>query len=438
MKNNKILKILLPIAVVLIIFAVIGKKAGWFGKALTVKVAVENAEKRTIVETITANGKIQPEIEIKITPDVSGEIVELNVKEGDYVNKGHLLLKIKPDNYMSARDRAQASLNAAKANLANAQAVFVQVEARNEQSRMSYERNKKLWEDKTISASEWEAIQSGYEITRAEVTASKQNIAAAEFAIHSAEASLKEAMENLLKTSVYAPMEGTITLLDVEKGERVVGTELMSGTEMLRVANLENMEVLTEVNENDIVRISAGDSAIISIDAFPEYKFKGLVTDIANSASVTGLSTDQITNFDVKILLLRTSYQQLLSEKNQPPFRPGMSASVDIITNFKSGILTVPLQSVTLLADSLFSVKNQNSGVPDKEANEAVFLYDKGKAKPVVIKTGIQDNDFIEILEGINEGMEVITSPYNVINKKLRDGSLVRKVSKNKLLDNPD
>ena len=435
MKSRKILIYLALSAIVLILFALIGKKAGWFGKAITYKVTTENTLRRDLTEIITANGKIQPETEVKITPDVSGEIVELAVKDGDAVKMGQFLLKIKPDIYMSARDRSQAALNAARANLANAKAMLVQVEARYEQARLSYNRSVKLWNERTISESEWEGAQSAYEVARAEVTAVQQNVAASEFSVQSAEATLKEASENLIKTSVYAPIDGIITLLNIEKGERVVGTELMSGTEMLRVANLDRMEVLTEVNENDIVRVKLNDSALIEVDAFPDRKFKGLVTEIANSATSTGLTADQVTNFEVKILLLKESYSDLISKEKPQPFRPGMSASVDIMTESKIGVLSVPLQSVTMMADSLIKADSIPTGSNESGPKEVVFVYEDGKVKTTVVKTGIQDNSYIEIISGLMENMEVVTAPYNVITKKLKDGSLVKKVSKKDLTD---
>ena len=433
MNSRKLLIYLSLSVILLVIIAIIGKKAGWFGKSVTYEVTTEKVSRRNITEVITANGKIQPETEVKITPDVSGEIVELVVKDGDNVKKGQFLLKIKPDNYISARDRTQAALNAARANLSNAKAILVQVEAKYEQARLSYNRSKKLWDERTISESEWESAQSAYDVAKAEVTASQQSVAAAEFSVHSAEATLKEANENLIRTSVYAPIDGTVTLLNVEKGERVVGTELMSGTEMLRVADLDRMEVLTEVNENDIVRVKLNDSANIEVDAFPDRKFKGIVTEIANSATTTGLTTDQVTNFEVKVLLLKESYGDLISSGKKQPFRPGMSASVDIMTESKKNILCIPLQSVTMMADSVIRADSVNKGTVKDEPSEVVFAFEKGKAKMTIVKTGIQDNDYIEILSGLNEEMEVITAPYNVITKKLKDGSSVKRVTKDQL-----
>lgn len=429
MNSRKLLIYLSLSVLLLVIFAIVGKKAGWFGKSITYEVATEKVSRRNITEIITANGKIQPETEVKLTPDVSGEIVELVVKDGDNVKKGQFLLKIKPDNYISARDRALASLNAARANLSNSRAMLAQVEARFEQSRLSYNRSKKLWDERTISESEWESAQSGFAVSKAEVSAAQQSVAAAEYSVHSAEATLKEASENLVKTSVYAPIDGTVTLLNVEKGERVVGTELMSGTDMLRVADLDRMEVLTEVNENDIVRVKLNDSATIAVDAFPDRKFKGIVTEIANSANTAGLSTDQVTNFEVKILLLKESYSDLVTEGKPQPFRPGMSASVDIMTESKINVMAVPLQSVTMVADSVIRADSALAGSSNDEPREVVFIFEKGKAKTALVVTGIQDNDYIEVLSGLNEEDEVIIAPYNVITKKLKHGSSVKKVS---------
>jgi HlyD family secretion protein len=434
--NSKRILVALGVSVLLlIIVAIVGKKAGWFGKSLSYDVTVEKASRRDIIEIITANGKIQPETEVKLSPDVSGEIVELAVKEGDFVKQGQFLLKIKPDSYISAHDRVQAALNTARANLASSRAMLAQVKSRYEEARLKYNRNKILWENHSISASEWESICSAYEIARAEVTAAEQNVSSADFSVQSAEASLKEAHESLLKTAIYAPMDGYITLLLVEKGERVVGTQMMPGTEMLRVANLERMEVLTEVNENDIVRVQLNDSATIEVDAFPDRKFKGIVTEIANSASTQGQTTDQVTNFEVKILLLKESYSDLIQENNPQPFRPGMSASVDIMTEVKHKVISVPLQAVTMMADSALRADSIPGFTDNSDAKEVVFLYEKGKARIAVVKTGIQDNNFIEIVDGLKEESEIITAPYNVITKKLKNDVQVRKVAKEKLTE---
>ncbi len=415
MKTNKILKFLLPVVVVLLILAVIGKKQGWFGKAVMVKVAVENAEKRNIVETITANGKIQPEKEVKISPDVSGEIVELTIKEGDQVEKGQLLLRIKPDTYISQRDRSMAAISSARARLAQAEAQFTQAD-------LSFKRSKQLYAEQTISKSDYEQAEASYSVARAEVDAAK-------FSVTSTEASLKEANENLTKTSIYAPMSGTISMLLVELGERVAGTNLMAGTEMLRVADLSRMEAQVEVNENDIVRVQPGDTALIEVDAYLDKKFKGVVTEIANSAKTTGVSADQVTNFDVKILVLPSSYEDLTEGGRTNPFRPGMSATVDIQTEFKDSIIAVPIQSVTTRTDT---TETASSRAKD-EIRTLVFVTDGKYALAHDVKTGIQDNNYIEIKSGIEVNDRVISAPFSAISKKLSDSTLIEILKKEEL-----
>jgi len=415
MKTNKILKILIPVVLVLIIVAIIGKKQGWFGKALTIKVAVENAEKRTIIETITANGKIQPEKEVKISPDVSGEIVELTIKEGYHVEKGQLLLRIRPDIYISQKDRSLAAISSARARLAQAEAQYTQAD-------LSFKRSKQLFNEQTISKSEFEQAQATYTVAKSEVDAAK-------YSVVSTEASLKEANENLVKTSIYAPMTGTVSMLLVELGERVAGTNLMAGTEMLRVADLSRMEARVEVNENDIVKVKLGDTALIEVDAYLDRKFKGIVTEIANSAKTTGVSADQVTNFDVKILVLPESYQSLVDAGDKNPFRPGMSASVDIQTESKSGIITVPIQSVTTRTDTTKNVKTPSS----KDIRTLIFTTDGKYALAKDVKTGIQDNNYIEILSGLEDSARVITAPFSAISKKLADSTLIEIVKKEEL-----
>jgi HlyD family secretion protein len=414
MKSNNLLKYLLPALLILIILAVIGKKQGWFGKAATVKVAVENVESRSIIETITANGKIQPEREVKLTPDVSGEIVELTVREGDRVEKGQLLLKIRPDVYISQRDRAVASISSARARLAQTEAQFAQAE-------LAFNRNKQLFDEQTISRSDFEQSQSAYAVSKAEVDAAR-------FSIISAEASLKEANENLTKTSIYAPMNGTVSMLLVELGERVAGTNLMAGTDMLRVADLSRMEARVEVNENDIVRVSLGDTATIEVDAYLDRRFRGIVTEIANSAKTTGVSADQVTNFDVKIRILPESYAHLAEEMGNHPFRPGMSATVEIQTELKDNILAVPIQCVTTRLDTTRIVSASKEDV-----RTLVFLTDGKYALARDVKTGIQDNNYIEILSGINEKDRVISAPFSAISKKLSDSTLVEIVDRKQL-----
>jgi HlyD family secretion protein len=415
MKSNKILKYLLPVVIVLIIFAVVGKKAGWFGKALTLKVAVENVEKRTIIETITANGKIQPEKEVKISPDVSGEIVELTVKEGDNVEKGQLLLRIKPDTYVSQKDRSLAAIASARARLAQSEAQFTQAD-------LAFKRSKQLYDEQTISKSDFEQAEATYTVAKSEVDAAK-------FSVISAEASVKEANENLIKTSIYAPMSGTVSMLLVELGERVAGTNLMAGTELLRVADLSRMEAQVQVNENDIPKVKLGDTASIEVDAYLDQKFKGIVTEIANSAKTTGVSADQVTNFDVKILVIPKSYQKIVDAGDKNPFRPGMSATVDIHTQTKADIITVPIQSVTTRTDTT----KVTGTASDKDIRTIIFVTDGKYALAKDVTTGIQDNSYIEILSGASVNDRVISAPFSAISKKLSDSTLIEIVKKEEL-----
>lgn len=450
MKSNKLLKYLLIAAGVLIVFAIVGKKAGWFGKEKAVKVSTELAQKRTIIEIITANGKIQPETEVKLSPEVSGEIVLLNVVEGQEVKAGDLLMKINPEIYLSGIARMEASLNSAKSNLANSKARLAQTQAQFTQAELSYKRNKKLWEDKAISDSEFEAAQASYDVAKADVDAAKESVNAARYNVMSTEASLREARENLAKTIIYAPMSGTVSRLNVEVGERVLGTIQMAGTELLRIANLNLMEVKVDVNENDIVRVENGDTAIIEVDAYLGKKFIGVITEIANSASVAGTGTDQVTNFEVKILILKDSYAELIpkDKKNFYPFRPGMSATADIQTNTKYNVLSIPIQAVTTRKDTTGVADKKGTGMQkvqdlEKEKKEkekkdekplvVVFEYTNGKALLKEVVTGIQDDNYIEIISGLKDSAEVITAPYSVISKKLKKDMLVEKVDKDKL-----
>ncbi|MDR0738387.1 MAG: efflux RND transporter periplasmic adaptor subunit [Prevotellaceae bacterium] len=385
-----------------------------------VSIMVETAKpvRKTIVEAIPANGKVQPVVEVKISPDVSGEIVELNIEEGDYVHKGQLLLKIKQDYYLSGRDRAEAQLNSVKAQLAQAEAHFLQVG-------LSYKRNKQLYLQKTISVSDFETAEAEYNSTRSQVEA-------AQFNVKSAEAALKEAQENLIKTTIYAPMSGTVSKLSVEIGERVVGTTQMAGTEMLRIANLDEMEVLVQVNENDIVRVSLHDTTTIEVDAYRNKKFKGIVTQVANSAITTGTSADQVTNFEVKVFILPESYADLKATTDYV-FRPGMSAAVSIETDTRPNALCIPIQSVTtrtdIKADKDTTATDSTAVAPEVNVNEIkeqVFVVRDGKVKAVKVTTGIQDYSHIEILDGLADDDEVVTGPYSAISKTLNNDSPVQ------------
>jgi len=317
------------VAVTLLIVLVVLKKQGVLGEEKSTKVTVEEVSLRTIIETVTANGKIQPEKDIKVSPFIGGEVVELTVKEGDQVTKGQLLAKIDPEAYLTAYARSEAALNSQKASVANAKAGLSQAKAEFVQSELDYNRNQKLWDKEVISNADFEKIKANFQVSKSRVIAAEESLKSAQYQVKSSEASLKEAKENLTRTAVFAPQDGTVSKLSVEKGERVQGaSQFSAGTELMRIANLNNMEVHVEVNENDIVRVGIGDTCIIEVDAYLKEKFKGLVTEIATSANTLGTSADQVTNFDVKILMLSDSYSHLSDNKpeNYSPFRPGMSA----------------------------------------------------------------------------------------------------------------
>jgi HlyD family secretion protein len=428
MKRKKLIQYLLIAAVVLIVVAIVGKKSGKFGKPESIDVVVEKPVYRTIIESISANGKIQPEIEVKISPEVSGEIIELPVKEGDKVLRGQLLCRIKPDTYISMRERAEAAVNSSKARLTQAQAQLLQAE-------QAFNRSKQLFEQKAVSESDFENAKTSFHVAQADVKA-------ALFNVESSEAGLKEAKENLAKTIIYAPMSGTISKLSVELGERVVGTAQMAGTEILRIADLSRMEARVSVNENDIVRVKLNDTTLIYVDAYPDKTFKGLVTQIANSASIAGAATDQVTTFEVRILMLENSYNYL-SKPNQPnPFRPGMSTTVDIQTMTKENILTVPIQAVTTRSDSVSigagSIALEGKVSSDEKSTKAklkevVFIAVGDTARMIYVETGIQDNRTIEITSGLSGEEEVVVAPFSAISRRLENGKLINKVTQDKL-----
>ncbi len=442
MKSKKLYIILGALILVLIIIGI--AKGGSSGKAI--KVISEKSARRTIVETVAASGKIQPETEVVISSDVSGEIIDMPVHEGDIVEKGDLLLKIDPDLVESALNRAEAALNTARANLAGSKARLAQSESQFINAKATFGRNEKLYKDKVISDAEFDNAKANFEVARSEVEAAKESVQAAAYNIKSSEATLKEAQENLGRTSIYSPMDGTITKLSKEKGERVVGTAQMAGTEIMTVADLSLMEVAVEVNENDIVRVSIGDTSDIEVDAYLDRKFKGIVTEIANSANIMGTSADQVTNFDVKIRILAGSYKDLLSESKHSPFRPGMSATVDIRTTEVNNVITVPIQAVTTRApkDSTKGKRRKrfsriaNEEAEDEELEECLFVIEDGKARRVNVKTGIQNTQYIEILEGISDSTEVVSGPYMAISKKLEDEDELKVVSKDELFSDAD
>jgi HlyD family secretion protein len=346
--------------------------------------------------------------------------------EGEEVKAGDPLCVIKPDIYISAVNRSEAALNSSKARQAQAQAQEIERD-------LAFKRAKQLFESGAIPDSEFEAAEAAYKVAQAEVRA-------AEFAVKSAEATVAEAKEQLTKTRIYAPITGTISALNVEKGERVVGTNMYAGTEMMVVADLDKMEVLAQVNENDIVKISLNDTAIVEVDAYLKRKFKGVVTEIANSARVTGNATDQVTNFDVKIFLLQESYSDLIDSTARKfyPFRPGMSATVDVLTNTRENVISVPIAAVTTRVLDKDSLKTQTASLQPvlgdaEERSEVVFVNNNGRVKMVKVRTGIQDNQSIEIEDGLAEGDEVITAPYNAVSRSLQDSMLIKVVTEEEL-----
>ena len=414
---SKTVKIIIGVVVIALILLIAGSKMGWFGKKGNFKeVTVKEVTLQDIVETVSATGKIQPEVEVKISSEVSGEILELPFKEGQEVKKGDLLVRVNPDLIQSAVNRSQASYQ-------NVRAGLEQAEANLKQAKADYDRNRILFEKGVISKADWDRAIAGYETAQA-------NKSSAYYSVQSAAATVSEAKDNLNRTTIYAPMSGTISQLNVELGERVVGTQQMAGTEILRVANLNNMEVEVDVNENDIVKVQIGDSTIVEVDAYLKKEFKGIVTEIANSAAGT-LAADQVTNFKVKVRILEESYKDLTEGKPETysPFRPGMTATVDIITQKRKDVISVPISAIVIKSDTSSTKKTFNKTINDsdsvnEEKFECVFINENGKAKLKVVKTGIQDDTNIEIISGLNEGDEIITGPYNMVSKSLSPGDL--------------
>lgn len=436
-KKSRLIPILISILVLTIIFIVVAKKSGWIGADDGVEVVLAEVKATEIVEKVSASGKVQPETEVKISPDVSGEIIELNVEEGDSVVKGQLLLRIRPDNYQSMVDAQEAGVNQTRANLAQARARLAQAQANFVQTEQNYQRNQTLFKQRVISESEWQEVKATYESSKQEVESLKQSVRAAEYSVQNAQASLKDARENLNKTTIYSPVSGIVSKLNVEQGERVVGTSQMAGTEIMSIANLNNMEVRVNVNENDIIRVALGDSVIVEVDSYAsrDEKFKGVVTAIANTAK-DAATLEAVTEFEVRIRLLNESYEHL-QEVTSRPFRPGMTASVDIITERKNGVLSVPLSAVTTRtpgqpeSEPSEDEEQQSDTAPVQQApsqvEEVVFVYDNATntVKTVKVKTGISDFENIEIISGLNSGQKVVSGPFRAVSTTLKDGAKV-------------
>ena len=455
----------LLVGMVAVIATLLGlKKAGVIGKEEGTKVSVETVSRRNITEVVTASGKVYPEVEVKISPDVSGEIVELTVMEGDSVKKGQLLARVYADILATQRDQAAAVVNQQQAQVGNATASQEAFKARMNQAERQYDRQKKLFEEKVISRLEFEQAENAYLTAKADYNASLKSIQSTKAAVVSAQASLQRTNKDLGRTSVLAPMNGVVSLLNVKKGERVVGNSMMAGTEIMRIADMRVIEVRVDVGENDVPKVSYGDTAIVEVDAYTTRKFKGIVTQIASTnrgagGSVSTSITD-VTNYEVRIRLMPDSYADLIdpSRPKNFPFRPGMSASADIRTNTHENVISVPINAVTTRdkSDTLSvdAFKKQSGDKKDKKASttptstpetairnvdeveEVVFLLQPdGTVRRVKVRTDIQDISFIEVVDGLKPGDKVITGPYTTVSKSLRNGMKVKVVPKEELFE---
>ncbi|MGB3181888.1 MAG: efflux RND transporter periplasmic adaptor subunit [Cyclobacteriaceae bacterium] len=415
--------------IILIAFIVVAKGQGWIGQPNATEVELAEVRRTTIIQKVTASGTIQPETEVKISPDVPGEIIELNVEEGDSVKQGDLLIRIRPDNFQTALARAEASLNQQRASLAEARARLSRAEAQKLRTKSEFDRQQTLFDDSIISTSDFEQAKTNYLVAEQDLEGAKQYVVASNYMVRTAQANVNEAKENLSLTSVYAPMTGIVSLLNVEKGERVVGTSQMQGTEMLRIADLSRMEVRVDVNENDIIKVGVGDTAEIDVDSysFAEKQFQGVVTAIANTAN-SKVTDEAVTEFEVKVRILNESYRELVTEAPaDAPFRPGMTASVDIVTDVKRNVLAVPLSAVsTRTLENGEAVAAYRENKSNGEVEEIVFLNEAGKADLKIVKTGISDFDNIEITEGLSEGQEIVSGPFLAVSKELADDDRIR------------
>ena len=440
--------ILFGVGGLLVLLAVL-KATGALGKEEGIKVTAEKAQRRTIIEIVNASGKIYPEIEVKVSPDISGEITELTVQEGDSVKKGQVVARIYADIYSIQANQAASGVVQSQAQVANSQAALDALKAQLDQAQKTFEMQKQLFDDKVISRNEFNVADANYRSAKANYNAAKQGILGGQAAVQSAQANLAKANKDLSRTAVLAPMDGVVSLLNVKKGERVVGSNMMAGTEMLRIADMSKIEIRVDVSESDIPKVHLGDSAIITVDAYSDRKFKGLVTQIASSnngaASQTALAntTSDVTNYKVYIRLLPQSYGDLLG-RGIFPFRPGMSASADIQTETHKNVLSVPINAVTTREKTDSTKETKKTVANDKEKASVaaddlevvVFLINKeGLIRKAIVKTSIQDINYIEITGGIKEGDEVVTGPYDVVSKLLKEKDKVRVVDKKDLFE---
>lgn len=456
--SKKLLWIIISLVVVIILVVVL-KSSGALGKEEGMSVSTEKVTKRTIIETVTASGKVYPEIEVKVSPDISGEIVELTVQEGDSVKRGQVLARIYADIYSTQRDQAAATVSQSQAQVANNQAALEALKATLQQAENAYNRQKKLLADKVISASEFEQAESAYRTAQANYNAAQQNIRSAQASVQGALANLERTSKDVSRATIVAPMEGVVSLLAVKKGERVVGTAQMAGTEMMRIADMNVMEVRVDVGENDVPKVHIGDSALIEVDAYNNRKFKGLVTQIASSSKGTATgatTTTDVTNYEVRIRLLPESYKDLIDPKNPRsfPFRPGMNASADIQTKRHENVIAVPINAVTTREKGSDKAVNSGKSSFDKKPEEnadgqnnasssgsddleevVYIMQPDSKVKKVVVKTDIQDINYIEITSGLKGDEEIVTGPYTIVSKTLKDGTKVKVTPKDKLFE---
>jgi HlyD family secretion protein len=418
------------------------KKAGIIGKEEGTLVATEKATARTITETVNASGKIYPEIEVKISPDISGEIVGLYVNEGDTVKKGQVLAKIYADIYATQRDQVSAGLVQAQAQKSNSEASITGLKATLDQAKLNYDRQQKLLKDKVIAASEFESAQQSYLAAQSNYKAALEGLKSSDANIMGNKAQLSKADKDLSRTIITAPMDGVVSLLAVEKGERVAGNSFNVGTEMMRIADLGSIEVRVDVGENDITKVKIGDTALVEVDAYTGRKFKGIVYKIANPTTSLTSSTTDVTEYKVHIRLLLDSYKDLIIPHKSFPFRPNMSASADIQTKTKKNVLSVPLNAVTTRSnkvDKPKTDKKDEKAPADTTAevfDEVVFVLQKeGTVKMAKVKTGIQDINNIEVTDGLKSGDEIVTAPYTLISKTIKTGDKVKVVAKDKLFE---
>jgi HlyD family secretion protein len=447
---SKKLKWIIVSLITVIILLIVLKKMGVLGKEEGMKVSVEKVMKRTITETVTASGKISPEVEVKVSPDISGEIVDLTVEEGDTVRRGQVVAKIYADIYASQRDQAAAGVDQSKAAESNATAALAALDATLNQAKANYERQKKLYQEKVISLAEFEQAEQAYKTAQANYNAAKEGLKGNIANIQSAQANLSRANKDISRTIITAPMDGVVNILNVKKGERVAGNSFSIGTEMMRIADLNSMVAIVDVGENDIPKVSYGDTAVVSIDAFSNRKFLGIVFKIANpavSSSVSSAASTEVANYKVHIRLLKESYIDLI-EKGKPfPFRPNMSASADIQTQTVKEAISVPLSAVTTrdTKDNAPTTANKtdekavNDAPPtntNKDIQEVVFVKQANNTvKKVIVTTAIQDIDYIQITSGLKENEEIITGPYSLLSKTLKDGDLIKVVKKEDLFE---